>query len=95
MSGHVYAHLIPKWQADGYRVKLILLNLPTPEMAIARVAARVAQGGHNVASAVVRRRFEAGFRKFEEKYKHLVDKWQWYDNSGSTPHLISEEGSWK
>lgn len=89
LSGHVYAHLIPKWQADGYRVKLIFLSLPSSEIAIARVAARVAQGGHNVASAVVRRRFEAGLRNFQEKYKDLVDEWWWYDNADSTPQMIS------
>ena len=38
---------------------------------------------------------KAGLRNFQEKYKHLVDKWEWYDNSGTTPQLISEEGSWK
>src|SRR6185369_14701266 len=41
LSGHVYARLIPKWRVDGYHVRLIFLSLPTPEMAIARVAARV------------------------------------------------------
>ncbi|HEY0764011.1 MAG TPA: AAA family ATPase [Pyrinomonadaceae bacterium] len=89
LSGHVYARLIPKWRADEYRVKLIFLSLPNPELAIARVAARVAQGGHNVASAVVRRRFDAGLRNFRDIYQDLVDEWWWYDNSGNAPHLIS------
>ena len=95
LSGHNYARLIPEWRNAGYRVRLIFLSLPSPKMAIARVAARVAQGGHNVASAVVRRRFESGFRNFEDIYKDLVDKWEWYDNSGNTPQLLSEEGSWR
>ena len=95
LSGHVYARLIPRWRNDGYRVRLMFLSLPSPEIAIARVAARVGQGGHNVASAVVRRRFESGVRNFENIYKDLVDKWEWYDNSGNTPQLISEKGSWR
>lgn len=95
LSGHVYARLIPAWRADGYRVKLIFLSLPTSKIAVARVAARVAQGGHNVESAVVRRRFEAGFRNFQDLYMHLVDKWEWYDNSDISPQLIAEEGTWK
>jgi predicted ABC-type ATPase len=95
LSGHVYARLIPEWRMDGYLVKLIFLSLPSPEIAIARVAARVKQGGHNVASAVVRRRFDSGLRNFREIYKDLVDRWEWYDNSGDMPRLISEEGSWK
>ncbi len=62
---------------------------------IARVAARVAQGGHHVASGVVRRRFHSGLRNFQKIYKDLVDTWEWYDNSGRTPQLIAEEGSWR
>lgn len=89
LSGHVYARLIPTWRSAGYRVRLIFLSLPSPEIAIARVAARVAQGGHNVASTVVRRRFESGLRNFQNDYMYLVDKWEWYDNSGNTPRLIS------
>ncbi|HYK22290.1 MAG TPA: zeta toxin family protein [Pyrinomonadaceae bacterium] len=89
LSGHVYARMIPEWRSAGYRVRLIFLGLPDPKMAVSRVAMRVAQGGHNVSSAVVRRRFDAGLRNFQEVYKHLVDKWEWYDNSGKAPQLIS------
>ena len=59
------------------------------EIAIARVAARVAQGGHDVASAVVRRRFESGLRNFQNIYMELVDEWWWYDNSDNAPRLKS------
>jgi predicted ABC-type ATPase len=93
LSGHVYARLIPTWRKAGYRVRLIFLSLPSPEFAIARVKMRVAQGGHNVANAVVRRRFDSGLRNFQNVYKHLVDKWEWYDNSGNVPQLISEGGN--
>ncbi len=89
LSGHAYSRLIPKWRATGYHVKLIFLNLPTPELAVARVAARVAQGGHDVAESVIRRRFDSGLRNFMELYRPLVDRWEWYDNSGITPRLIS------
>src|SRR6476661_3330562 len=41
LSGHAYARVIPAWRNAGYRVKLIFLSLPNPELAIARVAARV------------------------------------------------------
>ena len=45
LSGFMYARLIPRWQGQGYRIKLLFLSLATPELAIARVATRVAQGG--------------------------------------------------
>lgn len=89
LSGHLYARMIPGWRNDGYRVRLIFLSLPNPDMAISRVATRVAQGGHDISSTVVRRRFDTGLRNFESIYKHLVDSWEWYDNSGNTPQLIS------
>jgi len=89
LSGQGYARVIPQWRAVGYYIKLIFLNLPTPELAIARVTARAAQGGHNVAPSVIRRRFDSGLRNFNDLYRGLVDRWEWYDNSGITPRLIS------
>src|SRR5262249_36079806 len=95
LSGNIYARMIPAWRTSGYRVRLIFLSLPDAEMAISRVATRVAQGGHNVSSPVIRRRFDVGLRNFQNVYTHLVDKWEWYDNSGNTSQLISEAGNWR
>ena len=71
-------------------MKLIFLKLSSVEEAWARVAMRVRQGGHDVPAAVVRRRFDAGWRHFEDIYRHRVDYWQCFDNSGPTPVLLSE-----
>lgn len=90
LSGLMYARLIPQWQALGYSVRLIWLSLPSPEFAIERVAARVAQGGHSIPEAVIRRRFEAGWNNFNSQYKLLVDAWSLYDNSQPHPVLIEE-----
>ena len=95
LSGHVYARMIPEWRISGYRIRLIFLSLADPAMAVSRVATRVAHGGHNVSSIVVRRRFDAGLRNFQNVYMNLVDKWEWYDNSGNTPRMISEAGNWR
>ena len=57
-------------------------------MAVARVAARVAQGGHNVPEDIIRRRLSTGLRNFENIYKYLVDAWILYDNSGSMPIFL-------
>ncbi len=66
LAGRRYAQLIPRWQTSGYRVHLIFLRLENEELAIARVAVRVAQGGHDVATEVIRRRFKRGERNFEK-----------------------------
>ncbi len=81
-----------KWQSLGYHVKIIFLSLPSADLAVARVATRVAQGGHNVAEEVIRRRFGAGLRNFDMVYKGIVDAWILYDNSGSTPVLLDWGG---
>lgn len=90
LSGVGYARWIPRWQRDGYRVKLFFLRLPTPEAAIARVAQRVSEGGHDVSESVIRRRFHTGRNNFERVYRGLVDEWAEYDNSGNAPRLLAE-----
>jgi len=88
LSGRAYAKKIHDWQTLGYHVKLVFLSLPNSEVAVARVAARVAQGGHNVPEDVILRRFNLGLQNLESIYKPLVDAWILYDNSGSIPRLI-------
>ena len=91
LSGRGYARHIPRWREQGYRIKLFFLRLPSTEMAIARVAQRVLEGGHDVPEPAIRRRFEAGLRNFEGIYRDLVDGWALYDNSGVEPELLKEE----
>jgi predicted ABC-type ATPase len=91
LSGLTYARMIADWRAAGFAMKLIFLSLTTPEEAISRVAMRVRQGGHDVPPETIRRRFAAGRRNFHEIYRHRVDYWQWFDNSGDTP-ILNDEG---
>ncbi len=88
LAGRGYARSIPRWQSQGYRVGLVFLSMPSAEAAIARVAARVRQGGHSIPSDVIRRRFFAGRSKFEHVYRQLVDEWALYDNAGAEPVLV-------
>lgn len=88
LSGVTYTRSIPRWQAAGYHVTLIFLSLPSSDIAVARVAERVRQGGHSVPEDVIRRWFEAGRRNFDTVYREQVDDWALYDNSGNGPGLI-------
>jgi predicted ABC-type ATPase len=90
LPGLTYAQMIPSWQASGYAVKLIFLSLPNADMAVQRVAARVAQGGHNVPEDTVRRHFASGIDNFS-RYKLLVNDWQLYDNSAA-PSILLDSG---
>jgi predicted ABC-type ATPase len=91
LAGHTYERRILQWRAAGYVVKLVFLSLLSADDAIARVAARVQHGGHNVPTDVIRRRFASGMKNFLDVYRHRVDYWQWIDNSGS-PAVLLEEG---
>jgi hypothetical protein len=88
LSGKNYLKRIRSWREDGYRVSLYFLSLPNAEMAISRVAERVAQGGHHVPKDVIRRRFDGGLANFEEAYKKVVNLWMKIDNSGESPILL-------
>jgi predicted ABC-type ATPase len=92
LSGMNYARRIPQWRAAGYLVKLVFLSLPTTDLAVARVAGRVAQGGHAVPEVVIRRRFDRGLYLLHRVYKGLVDGWFLFDNSGSSPRLLESGG---
>jgi predicted ABC-type ATPase len=89
LSGRTYARMIPQWKQVGYQVALFFLQLPDDKLAVARVAERVAQGGHNVPEPVIRRRFKTGIANFHQLYKPLVDAWRLYDSSGEKPILIN------
>jgi predicted ABC-type ATPase len=79
------------WQKAGYQVHLLYFWLPTPDMAVQRVAARVRAGGHHVPETTVRRRYASGLRNFFQLYLPLVDTWRMYDNSrGLDPLLIAK-----
>jgi len=90
LSGRSYAVMIDRWREQGYIVKLIFLSLASSEEAVARVAIRVRQGGHNIPVKTIIRRFEAGLMHFRETYSSRVDFWQLYDNSGAVPLLLEE-----
>jgi predicted ABC-type ATPase len=88
LSGFGYLRHIRLWRTQGYRVSLFFLSLPAVELAIARVAERVRQGGHDVPEPVIRRRLTAGLRNFGRHYRGQVDDWALYDNAGALPVLI-------
>ncbi len=85
LSGLTYLRHIAEWRAQGFRVSLMFLSLPNAETAIERVASRVRQGGHHVPADVIRRRFAAGLKNFQQHYKDAVDDWVLYDNTDPEP----------
>ena len=68
------------------------IRLPSADLAVRRVANRVAAGGHGIPESDIRRRFSRGVELFETRYKALVDDWYLWDSSDSGMTLESSNG---
>jgi predicted ABC-type ATPase len=90
LAGRSYIRLISGLRQSGYNVILFFLWLPSAEMAMARVASRVRQGGHDVPELTIRRRFQAGIRNFFQLFAALVNSWYLLDGSDLPPSLIAD-----
>ena len=90
LSGRAYVRRLAKWKAFGYRIEIAYLKIDSPQIALKRIAARVKQGGHDVASGDVLRRFGRSWKNFVALYRPLVDTWAVYDNSGVEPRLLEQ-----
>lgn len=88
LSGLGYLRHIAQWRAMDYHVSLFFLMLPSAEAAIARVAERVRQGGHDIPEPIIRRRFVAGLYNFHQRYKPKVNTWAIYDSFNAEPVLL-------
>lgn len=84
LSGLGYRRRIFRWKELGFRVTLMFLWLPGAEMAIQRVASRVAHGGHDIAIPDIRRRYARGLRNLNQIYLPIVDE-AWVLNGSVTP----------
>ena len=91
LSGQMLLSRLKRWKAAGYRIEIIFLRLPSPRIALRRIAARVKQGGHDVPRADVVRRFARGWDNFQTAYRSLADAWTVYDNSGDAPRLLEAQ----
>ncbi len=85
-AGTNYIKDLKEAQGKDYEVHFMFLWLPSPELAVKRVAKRVEQGGHHIPENTVRRRYYAGIKNLIIHYLPLVDRALILDNSvaGST-----------
>jgi predicted ABC-type ATPase len=89
LAARTFAPFLRDCRNKGYQVNLIYLWLPSPDLAVARVARRVASGGHSIPEEVVRRRYERGRQNLVNLYLPLCDNWTVYENSGSEFRLVA------
>jgi predicted ABC-type ATPase len=76
-----YINLVRRAHVKGYTVRLLFFWLNSPELALQRIAERVAKGGHNIPEPIVRRRYVAGICNLFRLFMSEVDSWEIYDNS--------------
>jgi predicted ABC-type ATPase len=81
LAGRNYARWFRSWRQAGYTIHLVYLRLESADLAVARVAQRVSQGGHSIAEETVRQRYQRGLVNFFQLYRPLVNNWAVYENS--------------
>jgi predicted ABC-type ATPase len=74
----------------GYKVGLFYFWLKSPDLAVRRVAIRVASGGHNIPENTIIRRYWKGMENLREIYLPICDSWVLIDNSATEADWIAE-----
>ena len=87
LSGKAYLQKIKQWKNDGWRVKLFYLYLPNAEFSARRVEYRVKQGGYNIPSDAIERRYPRSVANLFE-YADVCDVTHCVDNSQREISLI-------
>jgi predicted ABC-type ATPase len=75
----------------GYNVTLLFFWLQNVNLAIERVKTRVLEGGHNIDSEVIQRRYKKGIHNLFEIYLPIADEVMIFDNSEGRHDLIAEK----
>jgi predicted ABC-type ATPase len=88
-----YKSRVIKAQKNNYTVTLLFFWLRNVDMAIERVRTRVLEGGHNIETNVIERRYKNGIKNLFEIYLSIVDEVMIFDNSDGKSELIAEKNS--
>lgn len=92
LAARSFAPFLQRCSGRQYRINLLYFWLRSPDLAVERVARRVASGGHSIPEEVIRRRYERGRKNLVELYLPLCDRWIVYDNSDNSPTVVAQRG---
>ena len=96
LSGRGHLKLVKRLKADGWRVELFYLALPSVEVARLRVAERVSHGGHDVPTPDIERRYFRSLDNLFDEYASLVDRAVCFFNVGPSPSpIFTQEGEYR
>lgn len=85
LSSRTLLPRVKAMQSVGYLCHLLFCWLPNADMAVMRVARRVAAGGHSIPEDVIRRRYERGLEHLFGDYLGIADTWRLVDNTAPPP----------
>jgi predicted ABC-type ATPase len=93
LANQAYRRICTDARNRGMMVRLVFVGVPTVEDAIARVALRIAKGGHAVAEADIRRRWPrthenlAWFARHADAVDVFANTWD------AQPRLVAQAGA--
>ncbi len=93
LSGTTYTRTLQWAKALGYTIEIHYLWLPSPELAIRRIAQRVKMGGHFIPAADVRRRYKRSISNFINLYAPLANAWTFRKNRTQPPSLLFDSAN--
>lgn len=88
LAGRTHLRTLEHAKAAGFATTLLFCILPDVEIALSRIAARVAAGGHAVPEADARRRFPRACGNFAT-YAAACDLWRILDTQLAEPRLVA------
>ena len=91
LSSKRYKYKILDAKEKGYTATLLFFWLQNVELAKARVKIRVSEGGHNIETEIIERRYYRGIKNLFEIFLPIVDGALIFDNSNGKHELLAEK----
>ncbi|MFH7013351.1 zeta toxin family protein [Flavobacterium sp. FlaQc-52] len=86
-----YRSKIALAQEKGYNVVLLFFWLQDVDLAIERVKTRVQEGGHNIETDIIKRRYINGITNLFDIYLPIVNEAMIFDNTSAKAELIAKK----
>jgi predicted ABC-type ATPase len=91
LASRTFAPWLAEMIARGFEFHLAYVWLRSSNLAVRRVRARVAAGGHHVPPDIVRRRYQRSATNLFQLYMPLATTWVVFDNSGDVARVVAEK----
>lgn len=91
LATKIYRSKIEEAKQNGYTVTLLFFWLQTVELAKERVKVRVQEGGHNIDTDIIERRYARGIKNLFDIYLPIVDGALIFDNSVGKHELLAQK----